>query len=358
MSYDVAFIGTGPEPENQVWGESAAMAYRHGWGYQQLDECDLVACADLIRENAEAFADEFDIDRDDVYEDYEEMLHAVEPDIVSVATPVPTHADIVVDVAETGVPAAVHCEKPMADTWGDSRRMAAACDEQDIQLTFNHQRRFDPRWHEAKELLDDGEIGALERLEIGGKNLFDFGTHLIDLCNFYNDEQSADWVLGGVDYREEDVRYGSHNENQSVAVWEYDNGVRGLASTGPVGQSVIGCHNRLIGDEGIIEVSPYEVDAALRINRFDGEGWEAISPDEPEMTAIGLGIAHIVDCLDTGEEPQLGAANALRAMEIIFGAYESERSRGRVEFPLEIDDNPLDAMVDSGELQPRPADEE
>lgn len=352
MNYDVAFIGTGPEPHNQVWGESAAMAYRHGWGYQQQDQCALVSCADLVLENARAFADEFDISAENVYEDYEEMLYETDPDIVSIATPVPTHADIVVDVAETAVPDAIHCEKPMAETWGDCQRMAIACEEQEIQLTFNHQRRFDPQWGAAKDLLDSGEIGTLERVMVGGKNLFDFGTHLIDLCNFYNGERPAEWVLGGIDYREADVRYGSHNENQSVAVWEYDNGVRGFASTGHVGQAIIGCHNRLVGSEGIIEVHPYDDDAALRINRFDGEGWEAVSVEEPERTTIGLGIDHIVACLDTNETPQLGAENALRAMEIIFGTYESVRSRGRVEFPLEIEDNPLDAMVESGDLQP------
>jgi UDP-N-acetylglucosamine 3-dehydrogenase len=355
MSYTIAIIGTGPEPHNQVWGESAAMAYRHGWGYQQLEQCNLVACADLIYENAEAFADEFDINRDNIYEDYEQMLYDIEPDIVSIATPVPTHADIVVDIAKSEIPAAIHCEKPMAETWGDSQRMAIACDDHDIQLTFNHQRRFDPRWRDAKELLDNNEIGALQRLEIGGKNLFDFGTHLIDLCNLYNDEQSAEWVLAAVEYREENIRYGSHNENQSVAVWEYSNGVQGFASTGQVGQTVVGCQNRLIGDEGIIEVNP-SADDSLRINRFDGYGWEAVALDEPEMTPIDLGIEHIVKCLDMNEEPELGAANALSTMEIIFGAYESVRARGRVELPLDIKDNPLDAMVNAGELQPRPKD--
>ena len=60
--YSVAFVGTGPDPDTPVWGESAAMAYRHGAGYRKLDNCDLVACADLVHENAEDFAAEFDID--------------------------------------------------------------------------------------------------------------------------------------------------------------------------------------------------------------------------------------------------------------------------------------------------------
>ena len=39
---------------------------------------------------------------------------------------------------------------------------------------------------------------------------------------------------------------------------------------------------------------------------------------------------------------------------MIFGAWESARRRGRVEFPLDIEDNPLEAMVESGELTPEP----
>ncbi len=64
--FTVAVIGTGPEPDNIVWGESAAMAYRHGEAYEGLSQCDLVGCADIVRENAEAFADEFEIGEGDV----------------------------------------------------------------------------------------------------------------------------------------------------------------------------------------------------------------------------------------------------------------------------------------------------
>lgn len=347
-AHRVAFIGTGPDPYDQDWGTSAAMAYRHGWGYEAYDGCELVACTDLVRDNAEAFADEFDITTENVFENYEEMLRTVEPDVVSVATPVPTHADIVIDVAETEIPTAVHCEKPMADTWGDSQRMAVACRDAGIQLTFNHQRRFDPRWREAKRLLDEGAIGDLERLEIGGKNLFDFGAHLIDLCNFYNDEHDPRWMLAGLDYRTTDVRYGTHNENQSIALWEYENGLTALAATGKdTGSDVIGCLNRLVGSDGVIEVQGKE---PLRVRRACESEWEAI--DVPEVNAIAHGIEHVLDCLETGEEPELGADNALRAMELIFAAYESVRSHRRVEFPLDAEDNALEAMVNTGELTP------
>jgi UDP-N-acetylglucosamine 3-dehydrogenase len=348
--FDVVFIGTGPDPETPDWGTSAAMAYRHARGYEKRPDCNLVACADLVHEHGIEFADRFNIPREEVCEDYEEMLSTVGPDIVSICTPVPTHANIVLGCIDSGVVDAIHCEKPMATTWRDCQRMRAAADNADVQLTFNHQRRFGPAWREAKRLLDDGVIGDLERVEIGGKNLYDYGTHLIDLCHYFNDERSAEWVLAQIDYREEDVRYGAHNENQAIAHWEYDNGVYALAATG-TDESMVGCQNRIVGTEGMIEV-----DHEFRLGiRQGGTDWQVHEFDK--CKPIHEGVHDLVESLTTDEEPELSAARTTNAMEITSGGWESVRQRGRVEFPLDIDDNPLEAMIESGALQPRPTDD-
>ena len=358
MTYTVGFIGTGPEPEVQDWGNSAAMAYRHAPGYQRLENCEIVACADIVRENAEDFAAEFGIDDENVFEDSVEMLETVEPDVVSVSTPVPTHAPIVLDALKTGVLEAIHCEKPMATTWGDARLMAQEADRRDVQLTFNHQRRMAPPWRDAKDLLDEGAIGALERIEVSCGELLDNATHYIDLANMYNGERQPEWVLGNVDYREEHVKYGAHNENQGLAQWAYGNGVHGLAATG-YGEDFVGATVRLEGTEGEIRVNPgWGGDDPLTYRSADTNGWEAAGTTETDATAIELAIEHLIGCLDDGTEPELSARHALSTTEVIFAAWESARKRGRVDLPLRIDDNPLEAMVESGELTPEPADED
>lgn len=349
--YSVAFIGTGPDPDTPVWGESAAMAYRHAAGYAKLDNCDLVACADLVRAHAEDFAAQNDIPTEHIFEDYDEMLASVEPDIVSIATPVPTHADIVVDCADSGVVDAIHCEKPMATTWADCQRMATAAADRSVQLTFNHQRRFGPAQQRAMELLDDGVIGELERLEMAGKNIYDFGTHLIDLCQMYADESAVEWVMGQVDYWEEDVRYGAHNENQALAQWRYESGVDALASTGE--GSMVPSQNRLVGTTGEIQIRPRE-GPSLRV-RDHGDQWETVETED--ATPLHGAIEHIVSCLEAGTEPVLSADHALAATEVIFATWESARRRGRIELPLEIEDNPLADMVESGIFNPAPSDD-
>jgi predicted dehydrogenase len=358
MSYDVAVVGTGADPDDPD-GDGYAMAYHHANGYEKLGGAELVACVDIIRENAERFAVEYGIDDGHIYEDYEVMLEKVEPEVVSVCVPPSIHAPICIGCIRSGVVDAVHCEKPMAETYGGARMMAQEADRHDVQLTFNHQRRFSDAVRTAKDLLGDGEIGDLERLEFSaGVGIFDYGSHSFDLCNYFNDETPGEWVMGQVDYREENVLFGSHNENQALVMWEYNNGVTGLAGTdstgagGPAG--AIACHNRLVGNDGVIEVGPAGADADLRVRRTDDDGWRTVETEDGlhSWEFVDRAIAENIRCLEEGEQPELRAENALNATELIFATWESSRRRGRVDLPLDIDDNPLTAMVESGELTP------
>lgn len=352
----VGLIGTG-EKKKQSDRFGYAMAYQHADGYEKLDACEIVACADIVGQNARSFAETYDIDHDGVFLDYRQMLGEADLDVVSICTWMNLHEPMVLDAVDAGV-RAIHCEKPMADTWGGARRMAAAAREAGVQLTFNHQRRYGRAFTTAKEMLEEGQIGELQRQECGAGNLYDTGTHFIDMFSFFNGEVPAKWVLGQVDYRQENFVFGSHNENQQVVLTEYENGVFGLIMTG-VDANPVGCMNRLMGTKGVIEVGVQE-GPPIRYRRAGETGWTA--PDIGEESVHGPGfidraIADVIDCLLGGRTCQLDARNALIATEIIFGAYESCRRRGRVDFPLDIEDNPLEAMVESGDLCPAPDEE-
>jgi len=364
MAYNAAVVGTGAEPEDPD-GDGYAMAYHHASAYEKLDDVDLVACADIVRENATAFADEYGIGDEGAFTDHEQMLAEVEPEIVSICIPPSVHAPLVIDCVRSLPIEAIHCEKPMADTYEGAQLMAQEANRHDVQLTFDHQRRFSDAVRTAKDLLDRGEIGELQRVEFSaGVGLFDYASHSIDLCNYFNDETPAEWVMGQIDYREENVLFGSHNENQSLVLWEYENGVHGMAGTDSTGDggpaSAFECHNRLVGTGGVIEVGPsgQEGPPALRIRRHGDENWEAVETEDGlhSWKFIDRVIAENVRCLQEGDRPELCAENALNATEVIFATWESARKRGRVDLPLDIDDNPLESMVESGALTPTEAE--
>jgi predicted dehydrogenase len=349
----VGFIGTGRKKERPDL-TGFFMAYQHAAGYRDLaDRCEMVACADIVRDNAAAFAHTMGIPESGIFTDYHAMLATARPDMVSICTWPHLHAPMVIDCARAGV-RAIHCEKPMADTWGAARLMAQECDQLGVQLTFNHQRRFGKPFTGARDLLRSGAIGTLQRLEIGSvDDLMDDGTHWIDICGFLGEDRPAEWVMAQIDYRRRQQAFGLHGENQSLGLWHYADGTYGMIATG-IGSGMVGALIRVIGSRGVIEIGSRE-GPLLRLRRHEDAAWETIDTrgeglHDAVYTARAIGDA--VNALLSGSEPELGARRALNATEIIFAIFESSRRRGRVDLPLTIPDHPLTSMVADGLLQP------
>jgi predicted dehydrogenase len=237
--------------------------------------------------------------------------------------------------------------------------MAAACEENGVQLTFNHQRRFGKPFSKAKALVDGGTIGELVRLESFTSNLYDWGTHWFDMMFFYNGDVPAEWVIGQIDGRGGRAIFGAQVEGQGLSLIRYRNGVYGLMITG---QAFMDpeletreerCANRLIGSTGTIEVG-VRGGAALRYRNLDtGGAWQEVDVGEAETWAevVGAAIQGNVDALLAGREPELSARKALQATELIFATWESSRVRGRVDLPLQIEDSPLLSMIESGQIE-------
>ena len=96
---------------------------RHAEGYQVAAQVEIVACADPVEAARTSFAEDFAVASS--YEDYRAMLEREALDVVSVCTWTGQHREMVEAAAAAGVKA-IHCEKPMASTWGDAKALAQA----------------------------------------------------------------------------------------------------------------------------------------------------------------------------------------------------------------------------------------
>lgn len=319
----------------------------HARGYSASTDAQIVACADPNLDNAEALAKAYNIPRTGIYKDYKQMLAEQNLDIVSICTWTGLHAQMVIDSVQSGVKA-IHCEKPMAPTWGESKKMYEACVNNNVVITFCHQRRFGAPFIKAKQLANDGTIGKLHRVEGFCPNLFDWGTHWFDMFFFYNNDEPAEWVMGQINWEEERTVFGVPVETDGLSYIKWKNGLRGLLVTGKTTGGR--CANRLIGTEGIIEV--YVDDGpSIRFMSQDTKGWQIPELDDlVKGDDTVLSILDLIDCLKTGREPVLSGRKALQATELIFATYESSRSRSKVYLPLQIEDSPLLQMLESGDI--------
>jgi predicted dehydrogenase len=85
-----------------------------------------------------------------------DAMHATRPDVVIVATPTRTHAEVVAQVLSAGRPAAVLCEKPLAVTPVEARAIVDACAAAGVALFVNYMRSVEPGALEAGRRIASG----------------------------------------------------------------------------------------------------------------------------------------------------------------------------------------------------------
>jgi hypothetical protein len=72
----------------------------------------------------------------------------------------------------------------------------------------------------------------------------------------------------------------------------------------------------------------------------------------PIIQGTARALAELAASVDDGRELTLDASHGLAAAEVIFATYESSARRGRVELPLDVDDNALVRGLENGYWTP------
>lgn len=122
-------------------------------------------------------------------------------DVAILATPHHLHVPIALELVDARVP--VLCEKPLGVSVAEIRELRDRAAASGVAVAVNQTRRFIPACQEIKRILDAGELGQLERVEIaegdkfgwpaatpsmfgarsGGRGvLLDIGVHSLDLA--------------------------------------------------------------------------------------------------------------------------------------------------------------------------------
>jgi predicted dehydrogenase len=91
------------------------------------------------------------------YDEYDDCLRRDDVDAVYIALPNTMHAEYTVRAAELG--AHVLCEKPMATSETECRRMMAACEDAGVKLMIAYRLHFEPANLEAVRAVKGGKIG-------------------------------------------------------------------------------------------------------------------------------------------------------------------------------------------------------
>jgi predicted dehydrogenase len=128
----------------------------HLKGYASHAQARVVAVCDLDRGRAERFASQFGIP--EVYTTYEDMLAEADINTVDIGTPTYLHVPMTIQAARAGKH--IHCEKPFCRSVAEGLAACRAVREAGVKLVVGETYVFITSHRKARELIEDGEIGA------------------------------------------------------------------------------------------------------------------------------------------------------------------------------------------------------
>ncbi len=175
----------------------------------------IIAFCDIDINKAEEAKLKYGTEDARIYTDYNEL---VKEDLMAVyvLTPNRSHADISIAAMKAGKH--VMCEKPMARSYDDAKRMLDTAKETGKILTIGYQNRYRADSTYMKKACDNGDLGEvyyakahairrravptwgvfLNEEEQGGGPLIDIGTHALDLTLWMMNNYEPVSVTGSV----------------------------------------------------------------------------------------------------------------------------------------------------------------
>jgi predicted dehydrogenase len=297
----------------------------------------LAAICDIDRTRLTACAAEFGMTT--TYTDAETMLTTERPDVLCFAT-MPHIRLPLVELGITHGVRAMACEKPLALSLSEAKRIVDRCTVAGIKLIVCHQWKFSALWRQTYEIVRSGDLGEVHTIHASSRpSMLRAGTHLLDTMLWLNNGHQGAWVLGqahGVAAYDEDHPCPDH----LTGLVQFTNGVRGILECGTLAP-------HLLEDDNFWEdcgVTVYGTHGYVRT--VLGTGWQALTctsggallsgplDPTPQEPAYMQALANWLD--DPQQVHPSNGAVSYTGFELLMGMVLSSVERRKVEIPIEV----------------------
>jgi predicted dehydrogenase len=320
--------------------------------WQEVIGARCVALYNRTLVKAEKLAAEFGVPA--VYGDAEKLLSREEPDFIDVITDVGTHRQFVELAAAHRTP--VICQKPLAPSLGEARRMVEVCQTAGVPLLVHENWRWQTPIRELKQVLDTGVIGRVFRARMTYANSFpvfdnqpflkdlepfilmDIGTHLLDTTRMLFGEAEALYSRTTRVHR--DIR----GEDVATVLLGMKTGA---AVTCEMSYASRVEHDRfpetyihVEGDRGSAELAP---DYWIRVTTEAGTQARRCPPpffawaDPRYLLVQSAGVAcnaNLLGALRCQSPAETTGQDNLKTLELVFGAHDSARMGQAIQLPV------------------------
>ena len=351
----------------------------HARAFAQMPATELVALCDLDADRLEKANESYGVA---THTDSAELLRDDRVEVVSVATPHPSHASIAIAAMESGRHVIV--EKPMTVDLREADAMIECANRTGRKLGVIFQRRFWPAALRVREAIKEGKLGDLVSGDCelswwrneayykrdpwrgrwdteGGGVLCNQGIHALDMFQWYMgdvDTVYARWANLSHPYIEV--------EDNAVAAVTFRSGALGairMSTTSRYSRTRVTVHGSNGASVGVIEEPEGAVgyndlwsipgeeglrDKSYREHVVNGRyiyrpplpqeratwytGYWYKEPAEPSYHQVQL--EDFCEAINVGREPLVNGEEGNKSVELVLAIYQSGRTGQPVQLPL------------------------
>ncbi len=304
-----------------------AMGYNHARVYSKLENANLMAISDLMREKSDEVAKKYNAQG---FVDYNDILKMPEIEAVSVCVPTTHHFNVVMDAIEHGKHVLV--EKPIAFTLREAKAMVKAAKNEGVELATGHVERFNPAVGKAKELINNdiiGEVVSASAKRVGPfppriKDvgvIIDLAIHDVDIM-FHLFDSPISRIYANMGSRLEKCEYEDHAEIMS----SFKNGIIGMLEVNwltPYKKRKL----EITGVDGIISIDYIDQTVNVYGKSTQNVDVEYKEPLKEELSSF-------LNAVSNGEEPKITGEDGIYALKVVTAAMKSAKDTS----PVEIND--------------------
>jgi predicted dehydrogenase len=320
-------------------------AQNHLAAWAAMEEVSLAAVCDLDQEKASAAKAKYAAGA--AYTDAAQMLANERLDFVDIATTMSSHAFLVGLAAKRGMPVIV--QKPLAPSWAECIALVEVCEAAGIPLMVHENTRFLKPVRKAREVIDSGRLGALTWARVSFRTghdiyakqpylaleenfaLLDLGVHMLDVARFLLGEVSQLYC------QSQSIKPGIRGEDCATIMLNHESGATSVVECSyaskihpdPFPQLTL----HIEGTRGSLRVEPgYRMTVVSDgVNETVDVSPTTLPWSTPPWHGTQESVLrtqqHWVASLKAGREAETSGRDSLKTYGLVFGAYESARTR-------------------------------
>lgn len=339
----LAILGTG------------GMANVHAEKFAAIPGCSVVAAADVDLQRAKDFATKHNIPF--ACQGAKELLKKGDFDAVTIVAPDAFHAPLAIACLKAGKH--VLCEKPLAVTYPDARKMVAAAKKAGVINMVNLSYRDWPAIQAVEKVVRSGEIGEVRHIEAsylqawlaskvwgdwrttpawlwrlsskhGSKGVLgDVGVHIVDFATFPVGPLKSVYCRLKTFPKAKGNRIGEYilDANDSAVLnVEFANGAIGtIHTTRWCGGHANRLFLKIAGTKGTVEIDSDKTTAGYRI--CSGSDLDKAQWREVEAPAVLNNYQRFIKAIQTGRQDQPDFARGAEMQKVLDACYVSDEKQ-------------------------------